>query len=49
MKSYESRAWYEGQQKRMAASERARHVAFVWRLFIVTLIIGVAWVLVTRI
>lgn len=46
LKSYESRAWYEGQQKRMAASERARQLSFVWRVFVVTLIIVVAWVLV---
>ena len=49
MKSYESKVWYEGQQKRMAASQRAKQLAFVWRLFVVTLILSVAWVLVAGI
>lgn len=46
MKSYDGQAWYDGEQERMAAIERARHFAFAWPLFVVTVILGVAWVLV---
>jgi len=48
MKSHESRVWYEGQQKRLAASERARTISFVLNVLVVTLILGIALVLVVR-